>query len=63
MPDFTDISALALLAAVLIMVERWAGKLLDVLALHLEKAAERDDNLLQILLAIKESLSSSDDSS
>lgn len=56
MPDFTDVSALALLAAVLLMVERWAGKLLDVLALHLEKAAERDENLLSILLTIKESL-------
>lgn len=56
MPDFTDVSALALLAAVLLMVERWAGKLLDVLSLHLEKAAERDDHLLSILLTIKESL-------
>ena len=60
MPDFTDISALALLAAVLLMVERWAGKLLDVLALHLEKAAERDQNLLSILLTIQESLQSLD---
>ena len=60
MPDLTDISALALLSAVLIMVERWASKLLVLLNDHLERGAERDNKLLEILLTIKESLQNLD---
>jgi hypothetical protein len=58
MPDFTDISALALLAAVLLMVERWMGKLLDVLTTHLERMFDNNAAILDVLLTIRESLQS-----
>ena len=52
MPEFQDITSLALLAGVLYMGERWATKLLDLLKDHLERAASRDDNVLAVLLTI-----------
>lgn len=56
MPEFQDITSLALLAGVLYMGERWATKLLDLLKDHLERAAARDENVLDVLLTIKESV-------
>lgn len=56
MPDIPDITALALLAGVLLMGERWASKLVDALTKHLDRQADTFDKMSAILLTIQESL-------
>jgi len=55
MPEIADFTALALLAAVLFMGERWLTRLLDALTAHMGKQAEVMDECLHILLTIQDS--------
>lgn len=56
MPEFNDVTALALLAGVLLMGERWANKMVGALTAHLERQAETFEAIQGILLDIQESL-------
>lgn len=57
MPEFQDITSLALLAVVLVMGERWLNKLLDHLIAHDERQLAILAECSENFLAIKESLS------
>lgn len=56
MPEFNDVTALALLAGVLLMGERWANKMVTALTAHLERQALTFDAIQDILFDIQESL-------
>lgn len=59
MPELNDMTALALLAGVLIMGNRWASRLADILSAHLARQAETQNSILEILRDIRESVRSS----
>jgi hypothetical protein len=59
MPEPNDLTALALLAVVLVMGERWARRLVDAIESHLDKQSATLAEIKKVLSAIQESLSDS----
>lgn len=55
MPEFQDITSLALLAGVLYMGERWLNKLTTHLTSHLDRQNLALEKCLTILLTIQDS--------
>lgn len=60
MPDFADLSPLALVVVILFMGERWANKLVDRLSEHLDRQQDTLRECSESLLIIKESLQNLD---
>lgn len=60
MPEFQDITSLALLAGVLYMGERWLNKLMNHLISHQDRQNQTLEKCLGILLTIQDSVLGAD---